>query len=135
MTLTTYGFAAIAASYTGVGLVLGLADPWLGEVARSFGVRPGWATATSVNLLLPLTAVVLGVAHRRAWLAMLGAVMLTPGFTAGLAVRYAAGIPDWSPAGLLSSVPPALVLAAIGYAIVGVLAVAAGRCVIATAHE
>ena len=109
-------------AYPAVGLVFGLADPALGRVAQQLGTKPGVATAVSVNVILPLAAVAFGLAHARVWCAWLGAVLLALGFAAGLAVQYPAGVRDWSPAGILSSIPPVLVAAALGYAVLGTLA-------------
>jgi hypothetical protein len=110
-------------AYPACGLVLGLADPFLGNLARQWGTKPGMATALSVNLLLTLMAVALALAHRRLWAAWLGAAAMTFGFAAGLAVCYSAGIRHWSPLGLLSSIPPVLAAAAVGYAVIGAVAV------------
>jgi hypothetical protein len=114
-------------AYPACGLALGLADPVLGQAAAWLGARPGLATAVSVNLLLPLVAVVLAVRHGRIGGACLGAVALTLGFFVGLAVQYPAGIVAWSPWGLLRSVPPVLVLGGMGYAVLGSVAALAGR--------
>src|SRR6476469_8630932 len=111
----------ILAAYPALGLALGLADPWLGSVAQRLGSKPGVATAVSVNLLLPLAAVALGFAHARLIFAWLGAVALALGFACGLAVQYPAGVRDWSVAGVLASIPPVLVIAACGYAVLGTL--------------
>jgi hypothetical protein len=70
----------------------------------------------------------------RFWSAWLGAGTLTLGFLAGLALCYPARIPDGSLAGLLRSVPPIVVAAALGYAVLGTLAVLARR-VRCTPHE
>jgi hypothetical protein len=113
-------------AYPAVGLVLGLADPWLGQVARQLGTKPGVATAVTVNLLLPLTAVVLGLARPRLGSACLGAVTMWLGLVAGLAAQYG-GILNWTPAGLLAAVRPVLVLALVGYVLLGTLAVLAVR--------
>lgn len=104
----------VIAAYPAAGLLLGLADPLLGRVAQQLGVRPGVATAVSVNLLLPLAAVALGVAHGRLGRALLGAAAMTLGLIAGLAVNYHSGR-ELS----LADVPPVLVAAAIGYAVLG----------------
>jgi hypothetical protein len=112
----------VVLAYPISGLVLGLADPALGRVAQQLGAKPGAATAVSVNLLLPLVAVALGLAHPRVRNVWLGAAAITFGFILGLAVQYPAGVQDWSPTGVLNSVPPVLVAAAFGYAVLGTIA-------------
>jgi hypothetical protein len=114
-------------AYPAIGLGLGLADPSLGRVAQQLGAKPGAATAVSVNLLLPLAAVALGLAHPRVRSAWLGAAALALGFALGLAAQYPAAVRDWSAAGVLSSVPPVLVAAAFGYAVLGTIAACARR--------
>jgi hypothetical protein len=120
----------ILAAYPALGLALGLADPWLGQVAQGLGTKPGAATAVSVNLLLPVAAIMFGFAHARIAVAWLGAEALALGFAAGLAVQYPAGVRDWSVAGVLASIPPVLVIAAFGYAVLGTLA-----ALVAQAHS
>jgi hypothetical protein len=110
------------------GLALGLADPQLGRGAQQLGVRPGLATAVSVNLLLPLLAVVLAVTCPRLATAWLGAVGLAGGFALGLAFVYWPPRP-WDAAALLRAVPPVLVLACLGYAVLGTLAALVTRAV------
>lgn len=114
-------------SYPAFGLALGLADSLLGQVARQMGVKPGMATAVGVNLLLPCVALALGFAYARLGSVWLGAGTMTLGLIVGLAVRYSPGIGDWSPAGLLSSVPPVLVFAALGYGVLGTIVALATR--------
>jgi hypothetical protein len=116
-------------SYPASGLALGLSDPLLGQVARQLGARPGVATAVSVNLLLPCVALALGFAYARLGSVWLGAGAMALGLVTGLAVQYAATVRDWSPAGILSSVPPVLVVAPLGYAILGTIAALAVRAV------
>ncbi|HEV3257178.1 MAG TPA: hypothetical protein VG013_09885 [Gemmataceae bacterium] len=108
------------------GLVLGLADPHLGRWVQGFGVRPGLATAASVNLLLPLLVIGLGVACPRLGTAWLGATGITVAFILGLALVYPPARP-WGPATLLGAVPPVLVMACVGYAILGTLTVLLAR--------
>ncbi len=78
----------IQATYLACGFLLGLADPLLGQGARGLGVKPGVATAVSVNLLLPLAALVLALLTLD-WQRWLGAAVMTAGITTGLAVRIA----------------------------------------------
>ena len=55
------------------GIVLGLADPLLGHWAtQQFGVKPGLATAASVNVLLPALAIILAVLCPRVTTAVAG---------------------------------------------------------------
>ena len=114
-------------TYPVLGLALGLADPWLGRVAQQLGTKPGVATAVSVNLLLPLAAGGLGLVAARLGSAWLGAATMTLGFGVGLAICYVPAIPAWSFAGLLRAIPPVLLVAALGYAVLGTLAVLVGR--------
>jgi hypothetical protein len=104
------------------GLALGVADPWFGHWVRSAGWRPGLATAASVNVVLPLLAVGLAVAHRRLGVAWVGAVAMAAGFHLGLAVAYPKGH-GWGVVELIRAVPPVLVLACAGYAVIGTLCV------------
>jgi hypothetical protein len=112
--------------YLLAGLGMGLADKHLARAAQEMGIRPGLATAAAVNLLFPLVAIVLGIAARRLAIAWLGALLLTGGFLLGLACVYPQPQP-WDAATLLESVPPVLVLACLGYAILGTLAVLISR--------
>jgi hypothetical protein len=114
-------------AYPVAGLVLGLADPALGRVAQQLGMKPGVATAVSVNALLPLVAVVLGLAHGRIGRAWIGAAAMTLGLVAGLATWYSGGVVDWSPAGLVGALRPVVVLAGLGYGILGTIAALAVR--------
>ena len=116
----------ILLAYPVIGLVLGLADPDLGRVAQQFGVRPGVATAISVNLLLPLAAVGLACVHARVRTAWLGAAGLTIGLIAGLAVRYSAVI-NQPISNMLAAIPPVLVVAMFGYAALGTVAAVMAR--------
>ncbi len=109
----------IVAGYATVGLALGLLDPSLGRLAELLGMRPGVGTAVSVNLLMPLAAVVLGLLHARLSLALVGAMTMTLAFAVGLAAHHAAPVRTWSPATLLASIPPVLVFATLGYAVLG----------------
>jgi hypothetical protein len=119
---------AILAAYPAFGLLLGLADPVLGRLAQHAGTKPGVATAVSVNLLLPLAAVALGIVGTRSGSALLGAVLMTGGLVIGLAANYSGG-KGWSPIELLRAIPPVLVAATVGYAVLGtVSALAAARC-------
>jgi hypothetical protein len=122
MTLTTAKYRwLVLAVYPATGLFLGLADPLLGRLVQQLGTKPGVATAISVNVLLPLVAVALGVAYPRLASVWAGAVCMTVGFGLGLAAQYHHG--EWS----LADVPPVLVAAALGYAAVGTIALAITR--------
>jgi hypothetical protein len=111
------------------GLVLGLADPNLGRWIQQLGTRPGVATAVSVNVLLPLLAVALGVICPRLGTVWLGALVMAGAFAAGLAVRYLPAGP-WDVAGFMSAIPPVLVMACVGYAILGTIAALVTRAVV-----
>jgi hypothetical protein len=107
--------------YVAAGFVLGVADPALGRWAGQLGYRPGVATAVSVNLLLPLVALGLALAAPRLRTAWLGALALAIGFFLGLAVAYPPDPPHWTAAALLAGVRPVLMLACLGYGVVGSL--------------
>jgi hypothetical protein len=115
-------------SYPLGGLVLGLADALLGGWVQQLGLRPGMATAASVNILLPLLAIGIAVAHQRLGVACLGAAGMTAGFLLGLAMVYPPALP-WDAGTLLRSIPPVLVLACVGYAVLGTLTALAARAV------
>jgi hypothetical protein len=117
----------IGLAYPAAGLVLGLADPLLGSMVGQLGLKPGVATAVSVNLLLPLVAVGLALLRPRLGSVWFGAVTMTLALIAGLAARYGAGIKDWSPVALVMAVPPVLVVALFGYALLGTIAALVGR--------
>jgi hypothetical protein len=114
-------------AYPLVGLTLGLLDPYLGQLASALGTKPGVATAVSVNLLLPLAALALAVAHARFWSVWLGALTMTLGITVGLACQYTRRMPDDPLETLASMLHPILVLAMVGYALLGTVAVLAVR--------
>jgi hypothetical protein len=100
------------------GFALGLADDPLRRCAQQLGARPGLATAASVNILLPLLAISLGVACPRLATVWLGALAMTGAYLLGLAFVHLPPQP-WEAATLLASVPPVLVLACLGYALLG----------------
>ena len=72
------------------------------------------------------SARVLALCHARLGSAWLGAVAMTVGLGVGLALRYDSGR-DWSAAGILSAIPPVLVAAALGYAVLGTIAALATK--------
>jgi hypothetical protein len=111
------------------GLGLGLADPQLRQVIQRLGVKPGMATAAIVNVLLPLLAIALGLVHRRLLAAWFGAVGMTAAFVLGLAFVYPRAQPC-DAVTLLRAVPPVLVIACLGYALLGSLAALAARRVL-----
>jgi hypothetical protein len=100
------------------GLALGLADPLLGRWVQQLGLRPGVATAASVNLLLPVLVIGLGTLHQRVASALLGAGAMAAAFVLGLAIHYPPPRP-WDAATLIRSIPPVLVFAFLGYAVLG----------------
>jgi hypothetical protein len=118
---------SLLVGYAAVGLVLGLSDPWLGQLAQQFGVRPGVATAVSVNVLMPLAAISLGLAHARLFFAWTGAVVMMCGFVAGLSAQYAVTPPGWSLGAVVGSITPMLIVATLGYAVLGTMSVWFGR--------
>jgi hypothetical protein len=111
----------VLAAYPAASLLLGLADPLLGRLVQQLGLKPGVATAMSVNIFLPLVAIALAVAFPRLVSVWAGASFMTVGFGLGLAAQYHRG--EWS----LADVPPVLVAAALGYAAVGTIALAVSR--------
>jgi hypothetical protein len=110
------------------GLGLGLADPMLCHWVQQLDFRPGLATAASVNILLPLLTIGLGVAHRRVRTALLGAACMTLGLLVGFVIEYPPLRP-WDVALLLGSIPPVLAMACVGYAFLGTLTALLARAV------
>jgi hypothetical protein len=108
------------------GLSLGLANPQLGQGLQGLGIKPGLATAASVNLLLPSLAIAFGIVHPRLTTAWLGAILMTGAFVLGLALVYPRA-QGWDAATLLRAVPPVLVIACLGYALLGSLAALLAR--------
>jgi len=108
------------------GLVLGLADATLGRAVGQFGMRPGLATAASVNLILPALAVGLALARPRLAMAWLGALVMILAFTLGLAGAHPRAN-GWEIGPLMRAIPPVLVMAGLGYAVLGSLAVLVAR--------
>jgi hypothetical protein len=108
------------------GLSLGLADKALGRVFQEQGVRPGMATFMTVNVLLPLLTISLGVVHPRIIINWLGTVVMTVAFILGLATLY---LPQGAAdaAAVVAAVPPVLVLAFFAYLILGTAAVVLTR--------
>ena len=121
-----YGWFILGA-YCMMGLLLGFLDPWLGQAAQWLGTKPGAATAVSVNIVLPGVALLLGFIYGRMASVWLGALCLTAGFLIGLAWNYATGIRDWSPSAVFQAIPPVLVAATLGYAVLGMLSALAAR--------
>jgi hypothetical protein len=116
----------VLSGYAIGGLALGLADAALGRGVGQFGLRPGLATAAIVNLLLPALAVGLALARPRLAMAWLGALVMTAAFTLGLAGAHPRE-GGWEIGPLLRAIPPVLVMAGLGYAVVGSLAVLIAR--------
>jgi hypothetical protein len=109
------------------GLALGLADPALGTVVQQLGIKAGAATAISVNMLMPVAAVALGLVWARVGSAWFGAALMTLGFVIGLAIRYSTANQGWSLVGIPRSIPPVLIVAGLGYAVLGTFAALIGR--------
>jgi hypothetical protein len=104
------------------GLFLGLADPQLGWVALQLGfAKPGVATAVCVNLVLPLLAIGLGLTQPRLPTALFGGIGMAVAYGLGLAINYPPPQP-WDGSTLLGSVKPVLVVACVGYVVLGVAA-------------
>lgn|SRR5262249_17471754 len=112
----------VPAVYVIGGFSLGLIDPQFGQCLQTLGAKPGLATALSVNLLLPLLTIALAAVFPHHAMVWLGAVFTTAAFATGLAVHY---LPrPWDLGSLCRSVPPVLVLACLGYGMLGTLVVA-----------
>ena len=126
--LATRNWWVILPLYILGGLTFGLADHQLGRWVQQFGMKPGLATAASVNILLPLLAVGLAVARPKLATAWIGAVALTSAFVLGLAVVYPPA-QRWDALTLVRSVPPVLVMACLGYAVVGTVSVLVTRSI------
>jgi hypothetical protein len=109
---------AIFPLYIVGGLALGLADHELGRWVEQLGLRPGLATAASVNVMLPMLAVGLAVACPKLATAWLGAIALTSAYVLGLAFVYP-HVHAWNTLALIRSVPPVLLMACLGYALLG----------------
>jgi hypothetical protein len=101
------------------GFCLGLADERLGAVARSYGMRPGVATAVVVNLVLPVVALGLAAVAPSYARVVLGALAMTFAYLMGLALAHP--VHGWDAAALLRAIKPVHVLACVGYVVVGVI--------------
>jgi hypothetical protein len=110
------------------GLSLGLADTAFGQVFQQRGVKPGMATAMTVNVLLPLLTICLGVMHPRLIINWLGTIAMTVAYVLGLAILY---LPNGAAdvAAVVAAVPPVIVLAFFAYLVLGTAAVVLTRCV------
>ena len=110
------------------GLSLGLADTAFGRVFQQQGVKPGLATATTVNILLPLLTICLGVVHPRLIVNWLGTVVMTIAYVLGLATLYLPqGAADVG--AVVAAVPPLIVMAFLAYLVLGTAAVVLTHCV------
>lgn len=108
--------------YVLCGLVLGLADPLLGRAALQVGfAKPGLATAACVNLVLPLLAISLGVLHPRLATALSGGILMGAAYTIGLLINYLPG-PPWDVALLFNPKLAILIMASLGYDVLGTAA-------------
>jgi hypothetical protein len=111
------------------GLALGLVNPLFGSWVVHLGaIKPGVATAISVNILLPAVALGLAVACPRVWTALVGAVGLSAGFALGVGIMHPPAAPV-TVAAVVGSIRPVMVLACVGYAVVGVVAALVTRAV------
>lgn len=117
---------AVLCAYAIGGLGLGVADPLLGAMARQSGLRPGIGTAVSVNLLMPLLVVVLGATRPRFASALGGGLAMTLGFVLGMVVSHPP-VGGWTLPMIPLAVPPVLVLACLGYLLLGTLTVLVAR--------
>jgi hypothetical protein len=103
-------------------LILGLLNPLLGTWVVHLGApKAGFATAISVNILMAAIAIGLAVAYPRVWTALVGAVAMSAAFAAGMIIMHPPA-PPVDVLAVLTSVRPVLVLACLGYAVLGTLA-------------
>jgi hypothetical protein len=114
--------ALVFPAYLLIGFILGFIDPYLGRRLIQLGLRPGLATTASVNMAMPLVAVSLSFIYSRVGSAWLGAVGMTCFYFLGLSIAYAPAN-GWDFATLIRAVPPMLILACLGYGILGTLTV------------
>jgi hypothetical protein len=118
--------ALVFPAYLLIGFILGFIDPYLGRRFGQLGLRPGLATTASVNMIMPLVAVSLSFIYSRIGSAWLGAVGMTCFYFFGLAIAYAPAN-GWDFATLIRAAPPVLVLACLGYGILGTLTILSVR--------
>jgi hypothetical protein len=115
--------------YPACGLILGLLNPLLGSWVVHLGApKAGFATAISINILMPALALGLAVAYPRVWTALLGAVGMSAAFAVGMLIVHPPA-PPVDVLAVLASVRPVLVLACVGYAVLGTIAVLVTRAV------
>jgi hypothetical protein len=113
--------------YLLVGVLLGLSDaPLRGLLQRWIGTpKPG--TALIINIFMPLATIILAAIYPRMRVVLLGAPLLSLGFEMGARARAANVLsPRWR-ADLFVQVHPILVVATLGYLLLGVLSVATVR--------
>ena len=79
-----------------------------------------------MNLLLPLLAIGLCVLHPRVATAWLGAFGMTAAYSLGMAINYLPA-PQWDVVSFVQAMPPVLVVACVGYAILGTAAALISR--------
>lgn len=116
----------ILPAYLVPGLCLGLADSQLGLLVQQIGLRPGCATAISVNIFLPLVAIGLAVARPLLRTVCVGAMAMTLAYILGLGLVHPLAGP-LGPLALIAAVPPVLVLACAGYAVIGTVTALVSR--------
>jgi hypothetical protein len=122
-------FWVVLPMYPACGLILGLLNPLLGAWVVHLGAaKPGYATAISVNILMPAVTVGLAVAYPRVWTALVGAVAMSAAFAAGMLIVHPPA-PPVDVLAVIASVRPALVLACVAYAVLGSVAALATRAV------
>jgi hypothetical protein len=114
------GIALLA--YALGGLLLGFCNRPLNLIAQRYGIRPGIGTALNVNILMPLLVAALAIFHRRAGIAVLGAVIATIMFHLAFTFVQQPHLSEWSARTTIAGIHPILVAACLGYAVIGAIA-------------
>lgn len=107
------------AAYILAGAILGALLPTLQTTAARIGLRAGLGAFACVNLFMPLVAVAVAFAYPRFWTAWLGAILMSASL---ILARLCVANPNpltWTLPFLAKSIHPILVVAWLGYALVG----------------
>lgn len=99
----------------GIGVSAG---PFRTYAAQLFG-RSGYGTFLIVNVMLPITAIGLGAAHRRPGVAAAGGGLLTFGVVIEAMMRLQPNAAAWTFSTLTGALHPILLVAGAGYALIG----------------
>ena len=109
-------------AYAVGGLALGFCNRPLNLIALRYGIRPGIGTALNVNVLMPLMVAALAILHRRVGFAWIGAIIATLLFYLAMNLVQHPSLAQWSPRAAITGIHPILVMACIGYGVVGTIA-------------